>query len=302
MKYLKWYDGEFLGIVGEPTDMTYEDGSKICIGDVITELYSDGYRSKDWAFVTSMGVMGLCHAEFTKGVSDSWKIIKHKKFNEHSETKLDTVSVHTATIHDITVKCATVDELNKTVKLMRKLNGQAPTDEKEEVMLYNHVFIRSDLVDLSMRQCHYLESKIIINYQTFIKHFDDTKLEVEIKQIDNVVLKRLIKGDKTLLGHFSFLTYPLWDSQKFATVEVATSYVEELQSKIDEINNPKLYDSLGQELHEGDDVEYMIKEAFSQGLLSGRLEMFNGKLTIDKFITLPEEIDNTKLYIRKVNN
>ena len=45
----------------------------------------------------------------------------------------------------------------------------------------------------------------------------------------------------------------------------------------------------------------MIKEAFSQGLLSGRLEMFNGKLTIYKFITLPEEIDNTKLYIRKVS-
>lgn len=301
MKYLKWYDGEFLGIVGETTHMTYEDGSKIHIGDVITEVCSDGYTDEDKSFVTNIGVMGLCHMEFTKGVSDSWKIIKHKKFNEHSETTLSTVSVHTATIHDIAVKCETVDELNKTVKLMRKLNGQAPTDEKEEVMLCNHVFIHNGLVDLSMRQCNYLESKIIINYPTFLKHFDDTKLEVEIKQIDNVVLKRLIQGDKTLLGHYSFLTYPLWDSQKFATVEVATSYVEELQSKIDEINNPKLYDSLGQELNEGDEVEYIVKEAFSQGILRGKLEMFNGKMTIDKFITLPEEIDNTKLYIRKVS-
>ena len=45
----------------------------------------------------------------------------------------------------------------------------------------------------------------------------------------------------------------------------------------------------------------MVKEAFSQGILNGKLEMFNGKLTIDKFITLPEEIDNTKFYIRKVS-
>ena len=305
MKYLKWYDGEFLGIVGEPTHMTYEDGSKICIGDVV-EAFNGNYSTKLNFIVrdkTKAYIMGLKSHTFKNGksTSDEWCVKLYKKFNEQSKLELDGISVHTATIHDIAIKCETVDELNKTVKLMRKLNGQAPTDEKEEVMLYNHVFIHNDLVDLNMRQCHYLESKIIINYQTFIKHFDDIKLEVEIKQIDNVVLKRLIKGDKTLLGHFSFLTYPLWDSQKFATVEVATSYVEELQSKIDEINNPKLYDSLGQELHEGDEVEYMVKEAFSQGLLSGKLEMFNGKLTIDKFITLPEEIDNTKLYIRKVS-
>ena len=74
-----------------------------------------------------------------------------------------------------------------------------------------------------------------------------------------------------------------------------------MQQKVDSINSSKLYDSLGQELHEGDEVECMVKEAFSQGILNGKLEMFNGKLTIDKFITLPEEIDNTKFYIRKVS-
>ena len=41
MKYLKWYNGEFLGIVGEPTNMTYSDGSTIHIGEEIdnTKLY-----------------------------------------------------------------------------------------------------------------------------------------------------------------------------------------------------------------------------------------------------------------------
>jgi hypothetical protein len=113
-------------------------------------------------------------------------------------------------------------------------------------------------------------------------------------------MKRLVKGDESLLKAYIFNPYPMWTSFDCGSVGEAILYINKLQSLVDSINNPKLYDSIGQELSEGDDVEYIVKEAFSQGILKGKLEMFNGKLTIDKFITLPEEIDNTKLYIRKV--
>ena len=46
-----------------------------------------------------------------------------------------------------------------------------------------------------------------------------TKLEVEIKQIDNVVLKRLVKWDKYLLSEYGFDNYPLWHSVSFDATE-----------------------------------------------------------------------------------
>ncbi len=302
MKYLKWYNSEFLGIVGEPTDMTYEDGSNIYIGDIIEINIGNRYNVID-LLVTKDGIVGFYGIKFINGSVTKGLTYTIKNYNnEHLETKSENISMHEATIHDIAVKCTKVDEKFNTIKIMQRLNGEKEsTVGFSKDLLCNYITLNDIKETKAWTEVDC--KKIIIDYPTFIQHFDNTKLEVEIKQIDNVVMNRLVKGDKNLLG-YSFNCYPLWHSQNFYSIDNATKYVEELQSKINEINNPqhKYFDSLGQELHEGDDVEYMIKEAFSQGLLSGRLEMFNGKLTIDKFITLPEEIDNTKLYIRKVNN
>jgi hypothetical protein len=304
MKYLKWYNGDFLGIVGEPTDMTYEDGSVICVGDLVDINIGNEYNAID-LLVTKNGIVGFEGYRFAKGLFSirGWKYIILKHHNEYLETKTNNISIHEAKIHDIAVKHKTVNEKIEIIKTIQMLNGEKEDIAFRNNMEYNYVFINEfDRVD----NCPLLTlnnfNKIIIDYPTFIKHFDNTKLKVEIKQIDNVVLKRLAEGDESLLEEYNFYVYPLWNSQHLGSIEEATEYVENLQFLINSINNPKpkFYDSLAQELHEGDEVEYMVKEAFSQGILSGKLEMFNGKLTIDNFVTLPEEIDNTKFYIRKV--
>jgi hypothetical protein len=303
MKYLKWNNGDFLGVIGTPTDMTYSDGSTIHIGDVITELYSGGYRSKDLAFVTTMGVMGLCHMEFANGASDSWKIIKHKKFNEHSEIKLDTVSIHEASIHDIAVKCDTIEEKFEAIKLMQRLNS-----EKEDVvnfskcLLCNYIMLNGTKeTNAYSDYCSELKTKIIIDYLTFIKHFNDTKLEVEIKQIDNVVLRRVVKGDANF-SCLDFNNYPLWTIDEFSSAKDAEDSIKVLQSIIYKINSPKLYlDSLGQDLHDGDEIEFIIKDNFDSGIIASKIITINGNLVINfNTMILPEEIDNTKLYVRKV--
>lgn len=305
MKYLKWYNGDFLGIVGETTDMTCEDGSNICIGDLVDINIGNRHEiiglfvNKDW-------MTGFKENKFIKGSfvveNLTYTITKHS--NEYLESRTKNISIHEATIHDIAVKCEKVEEKISTVKLIQKLNGE----DENVVNFSNDLFCNYVILDSIKltNACDVgysrLNTKIIINYPTFIKHFDNTKLEVEIKQIDNVVLKRLVKGNGNLIDGLS--KTDLWDATTHESFDSATKYINLLKERISKINNlqPKVYDSLGQELHEGDVVEYMIKEAFSQGLLNGKLEMFNGKLTIDKFIALPEEVNSTKFYIRKVVN
>jgi hypothetical protein len=305
MKYLKHYDGEFLGIVGEPTDMTYKDGSNICVGDVVESFR--GICSTKLNFIvkdeSKAYMMGLKSHTFKNGKSthETWHIKSHKKFNEHSEHYLEEVSIHTATIHDIAVKCETIEEKFEAIKLMQKLNHEEFSLEFFAENLCNNLIFITELDKIVKTSWSVTSNKIIIDYPTFIKHFDNNKLEVEIKQIDNVVLRRVVKGNENF-SCLDFNNYPLWTIDEFSSAKDAEASIKVLQSIIYKINNPKLYlDSLGQELQDGDEIEFIIKDNFDSGIIASKIITINGNLVINfNTMILPEKIDNTKLYIRKV--
>lgn len=96
-------NGKIVGKIGEETDGTYLDGSKIHVGDLVvckSKYHTSGceYVLKDKGRYEIMGLYGVSspkngviYEDERKRENEKWTIVKHIKFNKHNE-EIDPIS------------------------------------------------------------------------------------------------------------------------------------------------------------------------------------------------------------------
>ena len=124
------------GIVGDVTDMTYENGEVMQVGDVV-KIFNDGKNTEDDNFVvkdnTAYFIMGLKGFNFKLGKHKNWSVELIKKFYEVEDneefsvlkmvtrdTNKDIEKIITIDDEDIKISNDVLQVLKKIVKQLDK--------------------------------------------------------------------------------------------------------------------------------------------------------------------------------------